>query len=367
MKHPTANSAKRNSAKRNSATRTVNPASAPDVPPEPGATDSASATGAAGTTGKTRTTGMTPATGMTRPTGKTRTTGKTRPTSKIRATGKARATGKTRATLDEASLSDSTLPLIIGHRGASAVAPENTLAAFVRALDDGADGIEFDVRLARDGVPVVIHDATLRRTAGLDVPIAALSSSDLSAVDVGSWFNRRRPARAIAAYAPETIPTLASVFLTVAPRCRLLYVELKCETGETARLVERVVAEVRAHGLERRVVIESFTLAAVAEAKRLAPDIRTAAAFERRPVRPLLTARALLQRARDARADELALARSLVSRRTVEAARARGLQTVVWTVDHPSWFARACALGLRAVITNDPARMRAARDEFLKP
>ncbi|HYG09631.1 MAG TPA: glycerophosphodiester phosphodiesterase family protein, partial [Pyrinomonadaceae bacterium] len=228
-----------------------------------------------------------------------------------------------------------------------------------------ADGIEFDVRLARDGVPVVIHDATLRRTAGIDAPIAALSSSNLSAVDVGSWFNRR-PSHVAHAYARETVPTLARVFETVAPRCHLLYVELKCETGETASLVERVVAEVRAHGLEQRVVIESFALPAIAEAKRIAPDVRTAAAFERRPGRPLLPARILIRRARDCRADELALARSLVSRRTVEAARRGGLQTAVWTVDHPSWFGRACALGLRAVITNDPAKMCAARAEFLK-
>jgi glycerophosphoryl diester phosphodiesterase len=273
------------------------------------------------------------------------------------------------ATLSGSTLSPiagSTLPLIIGHRGASASAPENTVAAFERALLDGADGIEFDVRLARDGVPVVVHDATLLRTAGIDASVAALSSSDLSAIDVGSWFNRRHPARAADAYARETVPTLARVFETVAPRCRLLYVELKCETDDAASLVERVVAEVRAHGLERRVLIESFALAAIAGSKRIAPDVRTVAAFERRTGRPLLSARALLKRARDCRADELALARSLVSRRTVEAARARGLQTVVWTVDHPTWFRRACALGLRAVITNDPSKMCAAREEFLE-
>jgi glycerophosphoryl diester phosphodiesterase len=264
------------------------------------------------------------------------------------------------------TLSDWNFPLIIGHRGASAVAPENTLAAFERALRDGADGIEFDVRLARDGVPVVIHDATLRRTAGIDAQIAALSSSDLAAVDVGSWFNRRRPVHAAPAYARETVPTLAGVFKTIAPRCLRLYVELKCDLEETTSLVERVVAEVRAHKLERRVVIESFTLAAVAEAKRIAPEVRAAAAFERRPGRPLPAARTLFKRARDCRADELALARSLVSRRTVEAARARGLQTVVWTVDHPSWARKALALGLCALITNDPAKMCAARAELLE-
>jgi len=259
---------------------------------------------------------------------------------------------------------DSNFPLIIAHRGASAVAPENTLAAFERALLDGADGIEFDVRLTRDRLPVVIHDATLKRTAGFDASIAALSSAELATFDVGSWFNRRFPARARAEYSGETIPTLSRVFELVAPRCRPLYVELKCEAAETNALVEKVVAEVRAHELEGRVVLESFSLAAVAEVKRIAPELRTAAAFERRPGRPLLTSRTLLRHARACRADELALARSLVSRRTVEAARACGLQTVVWTVDHPSWIKRAISSGLHAVITNDPASMRAALDDI---
>lgn len=268
---------------------------------------------------------------------------------------------------------DAHFPLIIGHRGASKVAPENTLAAFERALADGADGIEFDVRLAHDGVPVVIHDATLRRTAALrpDAPIAVLSSIELSAIDAGSWFNRRFPARAQNAYASETVPTLSRVFESIGPRCRALYVELKYEAcdktnsaGEITDFVEKVVAEVRAHALERRVVIESFALAVVAEVKRIAPDLRTAAAFERRLGRPLITPRALLRQARACRADELALGRSLVSRRMVEAARACGLPSVVWTVDHPSWAARASALGLRALITNDPARMRSALEDF---
>ena len=268
---------------------------------------------------------------------------------------------------EAARLSNSKLPLIIGHRGASSVAPENTLAAFERALQDGADGIEFDVRLARDGVPVVIHDATLRRTAKLDASVAAFSSSELAAIDAGSWFNRRFPARALDAYTLETVPTLSRVFEVIAPRCRLLYVELKYEAGDEIRLLaEKVVAEVRAHGLLQRVVIESFALAAVAEVKHIAPELRTAAAFERRSARPLPSPRSLLRQARSCHADELALQRSLVSRRMVEAARAEGLQTVVWTVDHPSWVKRASALGLRAIITNDPAGMRAAMNGFHK-
>src|SRR5687768_7988138 len=82
----------------------------------------------------------------------------------------------------------STGPLIIGHRGASAAAPENTLAAFQRPIDDGADGLQFDVRLARDHVPVVIHNPTLNPTGRITAPVAAMSSQELARIDVGSYF-----------------------------------------------------------------------------------------------------------------------------------------------------------------------------------
>jgi glycerophosphoryl diester phosphodiesterase len=182
----------------------------------------------------------------------------------------------------------------------------------------------------------------------------------LAAIDVGSWFNRRFPARARDDYARETVPTLSNVFQRVAALSTALYVELKCEGREIATLVERVVAEVRAQRVEQRVIIESFALDAVKEVKRIAPDLRASAAFERRVARPLPAPRTLLRLARACHADELALQRSLVSRRMVEAARAAGFPIVVWTVDHPSWVRRANALGLRAIITNNPATMRAA-------
>src|SRR4026208_1214373 len=97
-----------------------------------------------------------------------------------------------------------TPPLIIGHRGASAGAPENTMAAFRAAIAVGADGIEFDVRLTREGVPVVIHDSTLRRTGGLSQRIADLTWAEVAKVDVGSWFSR--------SFANETVPNLTELF-----------------------------------------------------------------------------------------------------------------------------------------------------------
>src|ERR1041385_5287703 len=94
-------------------------------------------------------------------------------------------------------------PLIIAHRGASAVAPENTMVAFRAAIAAGADGIEFDVRLTRDGIPVIIHDSTLRRTAGVAARVADLDWTELQRVDVGSWFTRSGNS-----FPNETIPSL---------------------------------------------------------------------------------------------------------------------------------------------------------------
>lgn len=247
------------------------------------------------------------------------------------------------------------LPLIIGHRGASAVAPENTLAAFQRALVEGADGIEFDVRLALDGVPVVIHDATLRRTGLRDGAIAKLSSAALSQVDVGTWFNRRHPSAAQPAYTNERIATLAQVLEWTQGSGARLYVEMKCAGHESKALAVEVSRLVRDFGLVDVVVVESFTLAALAEVKYVAPEIRTAALFEPKLTRPLPSTRKLIEQAIRYGANEIALHRTLATRRVVAAARQHGLMTVVWTVDNIAWVKRARDFGIHALITNKPA------------
>ena len=100
-------------------------------------------------------------------------------------------------------------PLIIGHRGACAVAPENTITAFRSAILAGADGIEFDVRLSRDGLTVVIHDDTLKRTGLIDRPVSELTATELQQVDVGSWFARRSEQNS---FFGERLPLLPQVF-----------------------------------------------------------------------------------------------------------------------------------------------------------
>jgi glycerophosphoryl diester phosphodiesterase len=118
-------------------------------------------------------------------------------------------------------------PLIIAHRGASALAPENTFAAFQKAIDAGADGIELDVRLSKDGVPVVFHDSTLKRLAKIERSVAEFTAAELNKIDVGSWFNRTFPRKAADQFSAETVPTLANLFDFLRDYRGLIYVELK--------------------------------------------------------------------------------------------------------------------------------------------
>jgi len=242
-------------------------------------------------------------------------------------------------------------PLIIGHRGASAVAPENTMAAFREAIAVGADGIEFDVRLTQDGLPVVIHDSTLRRTGGLSQRIADLTWSEVAKVDVGSWFSR--------SFANETVPRLAELFTLFESNDSMLYLEMKCDSAaEYAPLAEACCALIAPRGLKERVVVECFQLPALRIVREFDSEIKTVALFEPSISNPsVLSDQSIINKATDVGAVALALHHRLARRSLVEKAKHAGMHVAVWTVDDPSWIDRARTLGIDALITNDPARL----------
>ena len=243
------------------------------------------------------------------------------------------------------------------------MAPENTLAAFSRAISDGADGIEFDVRLSRDQVPVVIHDASLKRTGLVDRYVAELTAAELQQIDVGRWFAERRQTPA-ESFIGEKLPTLAQVFELFNVISGVLYLEMKCNAGDVAALAAEVVRLTCESRLADRVVVESFDLSAIAEVKRIDAGIRIAALFEPKLSRPISTVRRLkmVDTALGVGADEIALHHTLASPRVVEKAKHEGLEVVVWTVDNREWIRRAGALGIKALIANDPRMMVRERD-----
>jgi glycerophosphoryl diester phosphodiesterase len=252
---------------------------------------------------------------------------------------------------------DSHLPLIIGHRGASAVAPENTMAAFRKAIEVGADGIEFDVRLSRDGVPFVIHDETLQRTGLRSDYVSSLSAKELKQVNVGKWFGNRRGSTD--EYDNETLPTLRQLLDYFSSLYAVLYLELKCRREETSQIASITCDLLSNYSRADSVIIECFDLAVIQEVKRVAPYLKTAALFQPRISRPHLWSppNRLIDEALAAGADEIALHYRLADDRTIEGAHSAGLKVVVWTVDDPAWVVRAMNLHIHALITNNPAAM----------
>ena len=223
------------------------------------------------------------------------------------------------------------------------MAPENTLVSFERAMRDGADGIEFDVRLSSDGVPFVIHDATLNRTASVRTQVAKLSAAELALIDVGRG---------------EKLPNLHQVLALFNQRNALLYLEMKTETGELA-LPRTVVQVIKNESMQEKVIVACFDMSLIREVKRIDSNIRTAALFQPKISRPfdLVRKKKLIHIAQANGADEIALHYRLVSPRIVERARQAQMQVVIWTVDNTQWIDRARVLDIKALITNNPAVM----------
>jgi len=257
------------------------------------------------------------------------------------------------------------MPLIIAHRGASKHAPENTFAAFKRAVDAGADGIELDVRLAKDGVAVVFHDSSLKRIAGRKGKISHFTSTELGSIDVGSWFNRNTPKLADPSYKLEGVPSLEQTLAFLNSFPGLIYIELKCKEADTKRLAKAVCSVIWDSPLLPQIVVKSFKLSALPHVKKACPTVRTAALFAPKIKNILRKDRHLLRLAKEAGADEISLHYTLATRKLMKKAAKRDLRVIIWTADHPRWIRRALRLGLAAVITNDPVRMLERRREIL--
>jgi glycerophosphoryl diester phosphodiesterase len=133
----------------------------------------------------------------------------------------------------EASAFDWSAFRIIAHRGASAVAPENTLVALSRAADAGARSVELDVMLSADGVPIIIHDTNLKRTTNGTGPVASHSFDAISQLDAGSWFG--------ADFAGERVPTLSDAVDLIVGRKMVLNLEIKPSPGEDKETAARAI------------------------------------------------------------------------------------------------------------------------------
>ena len=239
---------------------------------------------------------------------------------------------------------------MFAHRGGSALAPENTLAAFDRGLKLGADGLELDVHLSRDGVVFVHHDRALERTTNLRGALADLTSGELARADAGHHFRQSDafPCRGLGI----GVPTLAQVLTRY--RDVPVIVELKVNSAELAAATIDVIR--RADAVDR-VCLGSFGVRVLRAARTLEPAIATSAAREE--VRWALYrswCRWPVSRAGYAgyQVPERSGWTRVVSPRFVDAAHGAGLGVQVWTVDTERDAQRLLAWGVDALITDRP-------------
>jgi glycerophosphoryl diester phosphodiesterase len=271
------------------------------------------------------------------------------------------------------SPSRSTAPMIIAHRGASGLAPENTLAAFELALEIGVDGVEFDVQLSADEQAVVIHDLSVDRTTPATGRVSGLSANRLSALDAGEWFHRRlkthprlraevsrmktlqskdRHIRRL-----ETVPSLDQVLHVIARvPLKRIFIELKGPLKQTRRLLPIVLDSVRLFRLESVVTILSFDHQLIELAAPLKREIRTGALFSLgRPGQ--MGTRSIIRRVRQIDADEAALHFALATPRMVDALHSEDIAISVWTVNSKLMMRRLAQSRVDAIMTNFPNRL----------
>lgn len=270
---------------------------------------------------------------------------------------------------------------VIAHRGASQDAPENTLAAFRLARDMGADWFELDCHLTRDGEVVVIHDSELERTTGDKGIVEDSDLAYIKGLDAGNWKNPK--------YAGERIPTFAES-LDFAKGTIGVYVEIKNSADDTAlmqqilqetdsctvmtpdcsrkimaaieangtrnlELTRKTIAQIRERGMERDIVIQSFSPIICAIAKIEAPEMRIEALsgvkVDEHDMWELVTRWLFLLDL-----DGLNISHESMTPGRMATIKQSGKSVAVWTVDDPEIMKRAVSLGADAIITNCPDR-----------
>ncbi|MEM6654896.1 MAG: glycerophosphodiester phosphodiesterase, partial [Planctomycetota bacterium] len=226
---------------------------------------------------------------------------------------------------------------VIAHRGASASAPENTLASLQAAIDQGADWVEIDVQETADGEVVVFHDSDFMKLAGNPLKIWDATTADLEAIDIGSSFSFE--------YRNERVPRLADALELCGGRVGVL-IELKYY-GHDVRLEQRVLDQVENSGTQSQVMYMSLKAPAVEKLKALAPQVEAGILMS-------VAAGDLKQTP----ADFLAINAGFVNRRVVKEAHSQDRLVYVWTINDALTMSRMIGLGVDGVITDNPALAR---------
>ena len=229
---------------------------------------------------------------------------------------------------------------ITAHRGDSSSAPENTIPAFEAAIMDGADFVEMDVQLTSDGVPVIMHDDTCRRTCGVKKSVGAMTLEQVETLNAAyKWGGE---------YSGTKVPTLAEALECCRDRVKMV-IELKNYKGTDKKLLaEKAVDLIESYGMEDQVVIHSFDYASLVYVKNIDPDIPCGYILE-----------GTVGNYYDlSAADFFSVYMPFVTEKGVENVHLRGKKILVWTVDNASDMRECRKLGVDCIITDDPILAR---------
>ena len=228
--------------------------------------------------------------------------------------------------------------MIFAHRGASHYRPENTLSSYKYAFELGADGIEVDVQLSMDGVPVLYHDWYFDRITGKPDLVTEMSSSEIKKLDAGSVFSDE--------FKGEQVPFLDELLSEIPPD-KLINIEIKKTAFDERPLEEKVVEAVCRYNLQDRVIISSFNHYSVKKVLEINPEIKRALIFHSMPVDPAPYAEKF-------KCWSFHPAFVYVSEEQVKSMHGIGLKVFPWVVDIPYYAEKLFSMGVDGIITNIP-------------
>ncbi|MBN1328612.1 MAG: hypothetical protein JXA54_03980 [Candidatus Heimdallarchaeota archaeon] len=218
------------------------------------------------------------------------------------------------------------LPIIYGHRGSSILEPENTMRAFARAFQDGAKGIEFDIRMTLDEQIVIIHDGAINRTSNGSGLVKDMSYEELQQFDFGKG---------------EKIPLLKEVLKLYGNRF-WLNIEIK-EIGLEKQLIEMLIDL----NISKKIVISSFIPVTLEKVKEINTNFSTAYLYAIRRIN-------LLQIKNDLKCEGIHPYKNNISKRMLKKAKEQNLAVRVWTIDNPKKAIKLAKMGVDGIITNNP-------------
>ncbi|MEQ8524516.1 glycerophosphodiester phosphodiesterase family protein [Gracilimonas sp.] len=246
--------------------------------------------------------------------------------------------------------------IVIGHRGASAYYPENTMSAFRAAYEMGAEMIELDILLSKDGIPVVIHDETLDRTTNGKGLVANYSLEELRKLDAGLWFGEE--------HAGEQIPTLEEV-LEFAKGKIALNIEIKTEAvadEPSGGIEEKALNLVKKHGMEAHVLFSSFDYRAISHLKQLDVDISAALLYEKSQSAGRIPSELI----ENYEADAFNCSRRQFSKRWAEDTQRHNIPVFIYTVNNKRHMEKVIKRGASGIFSDKPDLLKQVVDNMWK-